>query len=247
MRQKSQKTDKNQGGEQKTQWDSNSGGRSGKGKEGDGGEGQPFRVWDPTSSGHIYNRKDKGGCCWWWWWSGRGFSSGVGFICIDPQDSNREQLRDRRGMEHKVWAYYIRCCLRGNVVLVITVCQGKQTNKTTRHVKISRGWVQRVNSRGLKSMKCILKNPEASVDFHVTSHSGDEECVRSKPMVVTWCEAREGQAVNGEGRLWKGRGGRTDTTFHSREQFGLQSVFDWSLEATSWTDLASSAVILVYR
>lgn len=48
-----------------------------------------------------------------------------------------------------------------------------------------KGWGQRVNSRGLKSMKCILKNPEASVDFHVTSHSGDEECVRSKPMVVT--------------------------------------------------------------
>lgn len=45
----------------------------------------------------------------------------VEFICIDPQDSDHEQLE---GTEHKVWAYYIRCCLQGNVVLLITVLQG---------------------------------------------------------------------------------------------------------------------------
>lgn len=63
---------------------------------------------------------------------GGGFSLGVRFICIDPQDSDREQL-EKEGTEHKVWAYYIRCCLRGNVVVIITVCQGK-TNEEKQHV-----------------------------------------------------------------------------------------------------------------
>lgn len=35
---------------------------------------------------------------------------GVRFICIDPQDSDREQL-EIEGVEHEVWAYYIRSCL----------------------------------------------------------------------------------------------------------------------------------------
>lgn len=43
MRQKSQKTDENQGGEQKTQWDSNSGG-VGKGGVGKKGEGR-VAIW----------------------------------------------------------------------------------------------------------------------------------------------------------------------------------------------------------
>lgn len=57
MRQKSQKTDKNQGGEQKTQWDSNSGEGS---AEGGLGRGDGGNFWDPTYSEHIYNRKDEG-------------------------------------------------------------------------------------------------------------------------------------------------------------------------------------------
>lgn len=68
---------------------------------------------------------------------GGGGSFVVGFICIDPQDSDREQL-EIEGTEHKVWAYYIRCCLRGGtlVLVIITVCQGKQTNRTSCHRRI---------------------------------------------------------------------------------------------------------------
>ncbi len=84
--------------------------------------------WGPTSSEHIYNRKNKGV-------GGQvGVSFGSGFICIDPQDSDGEQL-EIEGTEHKVWAYYIRCCLQGNVVLVITVCQGKQNEQSSTSLK----------------------------------------------------------------------------------------------------------------
>lgn len=51
---------------------------------------------------------------------------GVGFICIDPQDSDHEQLEIEGGREHKVWAYYIHCCLEGNVKFSSRVCQGNK-------------------------------------------------------------------------------------------------------------------------
>lgn len=61
---------------------------------------------------------------------GGGFMSvvcwfGVGFICIDPQDSDHEQLEIEGGKEHKVWAYYIHCCLEGNV----SFCQQSLSRK----------------------------------------------------------------------------------------------------------------------
>lgn len=92
----------------------------------------------------------------------------VGFICIDPQDSDREQL-EIEGTEHKVWAYYIRCCLQGNVVLVITVRQGKTNERNnTSHENIKQKREQRVNRGGEGGGKVYephLDNPEASVDL----------------------------------------------------------------------------------
>lgn len=54
MRQKPQKSDKNQGGKQKTQWDSNSEGSAGEDRRWEG------CISGPAASEHIYNRKDKG-------------------------------------------------------------------------------------------------------------------------------------------------------------------------------------------
>lgn len=147
---------------------SNSGGAGGGRGGGRGGRERAF--WDPTSSGHIYNRKDKGvkgvvlvvvvvvGGEWMGWF-------GVGFICIDPQDSDHEQL-EIEGTEHKVWAYYIRCCLQGNVVLVNRVRQGNKTKRTKQHVtreyqakrgsesKLEGGWW---DGGGLRSITAVLR------------------------------------------------------------------------------------------
>lgn len=94
-----------------------------------------------------------------------------------------------------MWAYYIRCCLQGNVVLVVTVCQGKQTNETTRHRRISS---KKGSESKLGSGAKVDENPEASVDSHVTSHS--DVCMKSKPMSA--CDARRGKVklLMGKGR-----------------------------------------------
>lgn len=85
MRQKSQKTDKNQGGKQKTQWDSNSGGVGEVGGEaGTGGRG--------ILGSHILRTYLQQ--------KGQGGGSGGGGICIDPQDSDHEQL-EIEGTEYK--------------------------------------------------------------------------------------------------------------------------------------------------
>lgn len=145
--------------------------------KGEAWEGGGRQFWDPTYSEHIYNRKDEGGGvgdgCRGGGQGGLvwevGLVLGVRFICIDPQDSDHEQL-EIEGMEHKVWAYYIRCCLRGNVVVVVTVCQGKTNEGKPRHIRIlskkrDQRWNWGEGGAEAKVYELHHINPELSVYF----------------------------------------------------------------------------------
>lgn len=54
---------------------------------------------------------------------------GLSFICIDPQDSDHEQLMVRRALSTKNGACYIRCCLWGNVVPCHSFARSRKRQK----------------------------------------------------------------------------------------------------------------------
>lgn len=103
MQQKSPKTDKNKGGKQKTQWDSNSGEVEVEMEVGGMvGERRLGRREAAILGSHILKtylqQKGQGvvlsvcGGVLWWLLQSVEVRFWVGFICIDPQDSDHEQL-----------------------------------------------------------------------------------------------------------------------------------------------------------
>lgn len=212
MRQKSQKTDENQGGEQKTQWDSNNGGVGG--AQGTSGEG-----WAAILGSHILRtylqQKGQGG---WWWWRRRSGRVGGGLVWGGVHLHRSTGLRswtarDRGDGALSVGLLHPLLSSRECISRRHSLSGKTEEQNNTSHKNIKQKGIREETGGWAKVQGLHLENPEASVDLTSMWHP--------TAMMSVWRANRRSlrDARRVEVKLLMGRG-RVIPCFHSQEQFG---------------------------
>lgn len=153
-------------------------------------KGEGDRFWESHILGTYLQQKGL------WDWSylvvvrggqfGLGLTFGVlSFICIDPQDSDHEELMVKRELSTKNGACYIRCCLRGNVVPCHSFARSKKRQKIKKkkkkrkpatHAKTRRGLGWEVGELRVEGGSDRSEGGKPRPDSDMTPHSGGKVC-----------------------------------------------------------------------